>query len=150
MIDLKKDPFYTTVKDFQFDKFTIKTDFVLSLGDFGLTTKFKVDSAPLTTYDDRGNDPYKAPEVFYDKSMKNKCDVWSLGVLILWLLLKEEKPRKFYSLSQVELHNMIDDKLGKEKDIHFNSILKQMVVLNPTNRISAEDLYEYLQTIDIY
>ena len=54
-----------------------KTDFIVKLGDFGLATDLYG-----TKSTDVGTIIYKAPEVGIEKHHTNKCDLYSIGVIL--------------------------------------------------------------------
>lgn len=60
---------------------------VIKLLDFGLSKKFVVDNKRIRLFKILGTPNYVAPEVLtgdYDE----KCDIWSAGILLLFLLTK--------------------------------------------------------------
>ena len=61
---------------------------VIKLLDFGLSKKFIVDNKRIRLFKILGTPNYVAPEVLtgdYDE----KCDIWSAGILLLYLLTKK-------------------------------------------------------------
>lgn len=63
--------------------FNKDTKFTLKIGDFGVSKSL------LSAVQDtqlRGNDRYKAKEVFEDDKVNDKADIWAAGVMILDLV----------------------------------------------------------------
>ena len=77
----------------------------LKLIDFGLTRYINSSIPPgvLNTWRAAGDREYMAPEVHAEKfeGNKQKCDWWSIGCILIEILLNRSKPR----VNQSELHN---------------------------------------------
>ena len=109
-----------------------KTDFLVKIADFGLTTD-------LTAASDAGTDLFKAPEIEEGK-YSNKCDLYSIGI-ILYLLKTGECI--FEGKKKVEiLVNKLNNKIKKETDdILLNNLIKKLVVIDPHERMEWNDYF---------
>ena len=87
-----------------------------------------------------------APEILNDEEYSNKCDLWSLGIIIYQLYTKNfpykgtvESP----ILKQIEKEwqkvlNIID-----EKDKMLKDLLSHLLVRNPEKRYSWEEYFKH-------
>jgi calcium-dependent protein kinase len=114
----------------------------VKLIDFG-TAKFRE-----TEYENQliGSPYFIAPEVI-DKKYTNKCDVWSIGV-ILYFLISRKKP--FTGFSFKEIFNSIKEDEINLKTSPFNSVseelkdlIKKLLTKNPNERISADEALQH-------
>ena len=84
-----------------------------------------------------------APEILIGKEYNNKCDLWSLGVIIYQLYTKK---LPYSGALDNEILKQIDQ-LGQSvldviKDSKLKDLLSKLLVKNPEKRISWK---EYLQ-----
>lgn len=128
-------------------------DSEIKIIDFGLSLKHKLKQESIASHS--GNGPknlkqttmvgtpyYMAPEIFsgnYDE----RCDMWSLGV-IMHLLLTGQPP--FYSDEKLKLFEMIrteqldfQQKHLKDLSKEAKALLAKLLEKNPKKRISAEE-----------
>ena len=110
-----------------------KTDFIIKLGDFGLSTDL------ISTAKDSGTDLYKAPEVEEGK-FSNKCDLYSIGI-ILYMLKTGEYIFEGKKLIDI-LINQKNNKIKKETDDEkLNNLIKKLVVYDPHKRMEWDDYF---------
>ena len=93
-----------------------------------------------------GSPNYMAPEMFFD-SYDEKCDIWSLGVL-LYLMLTKTLPfegKTDDEIYQKILHNniFIDDEKFKKVSIEGKDLLSKILVISPSERISASEILQH-------
>ena len=105
-------------------------NFTIKLGDFGLSRQY--DNKYFST---QGGSPYfMAPEQMqFHNYNPNKCDLWSIGVIIYYLKFKDFP---FSSFS------------GGIKPEKFNNLLlydlvKRLIVVDPAQRINWEDYFNH-------
>ena len=87
-----------------------------------------------------------APEILNDEDYTNKCDLWSLGVIIFQLYTKSFPYKGTVEkaiLKQIEqkgqsVLNAIDEKDQKLKDL-----LSQLLVRDPNQRITWENYFKH-------
>ena len=89
-----------------------------------------------------------APEILKQEPYNEKCDIWSIGVIIYQMLYGQPpfKPKKGASCS--DLLNliekgMIDFKTNEEISEKAIDLIKKMLVYNPNKRISFENFFEH-------
>ena len=84
----------------------------------------------------KGNINYFAPEILKNQNYYEKCDLWSLGIII-YILLFRENP--FYGEKKIILKqtNQIKElKLKKTDDNNLNNLIKNLLIEEPKNRLS--------------
>ena len=121
-----------------------KTKYKVLLSDFGISNQLYSLTKRFSTH--AGSQVTMAPEILKNEKYDNKCDIWSLGVIIYQLYFK-----KYPYLGNVEsailkqirtIGQSILDKIP-EKDKLLKSLLSKMLVENPENRISWEEYFKH-------
>ena len=113
------------------DKCNIKLDYslrnVLNIINTETSTK-----APLTM----------APEILKDEETSNKCDLWSLGIIIYYLLFKEYP---YNGKNELMLFKDINSgkKLKKCENEELNDLINKMLKININERISWEEYFNH-------
>ena len=118
-----------------------KTDFIVKLGDFGLSTKLSDKSEYRTI--NTGTPYYRAPEVeVEDAKYSNKCDLYSIGVILYKLKTGE---LIFVGNKRDEIKN--NKKNGKLKkktdDDKLNDLIYKLVVNDPHKRLNWMDYFNH-------
>jgi len=108
----------------------------IKLADFGASKVF-ANNTPKTL---EGSFLFMAPEVF-DPPYTEKCDIWSIGV-IMYILLSGRPP--FYAKNRVELVNKVKTQTPNFKSKIWDvvsspakDLLKKLLVRDPKKRLSA-------------
>ena len=116
-----------------------KTDFIIKLGDFGLSTNL---ISTKTKSDTAGTNLFMAPEIENFK-YGNKCDLYSIGI-ILFMLKTGEYIFDGKNLLQ-QLLNKQKNLIKKEikDDEKLNDLIKKLVVINPKERLNWENYYNH-------
>ena len=113
-----------------------KTDFIVKIGDFGLSTDLKSTKRASNT----GTELFKAPEVGNEK-YSNKCDLYSIGIILYML-----KTGEYIFEGEDYADKLINKKLNKIKkdtdDEKLNSLIKKLLVINPHERMEWKDYFE--------
>jgi len=115
-------------------------DSCLKIVDFGSCKHFEKNLRELERV---GTPFYMAPEVVIG-NYNNKCDVWSLGV-IMYVLLSGSPPFTGKSESEI-MHSVLSTELVFEGKVwrkvsgEAKSLLQRILVKNPEERISARDI----------
>ena len=118
-----------------------KTKFKVLLSDYGVSNQLGSISKKYKTH--AGTQIIMAPEILSGKEYNNKCDLWSLGVIIYQLYTKK---LPYSGALDNEILKQIDQ-LGQSvldviKDSKLKDLLSKLLVKNPEKRISWK---EYLQ-----
>ena len=116
-----------------------KTDFIIKICDFGLTTGLE-----NTTQIDKtnaGTPIFKAPEVETGE-YNNKCDLYSIGI-ILYMLKTREYIFEGKTLREM-YKNQEKNKFKKETDDKLlNDLIKKLVVYERKDRINWDDYFNH-------
>ena len=112
-----------------------KTDYIVKLTDYGISKHLLSLSKKLSIK--IGTMNMMAPEILKGEKYNEKCDLWSLGIII-YILYLHKYP---YILNQIQKNNKI---ILKNID---NSVLKDLVnkllQLNPSKRITWNDYFNH-------
>ena len=114
-----------------------KTDFIVKIGDFGLSKDLT--SITKETSSKGGTPFYFAPEIF-DGKYSNKCDLYSIGVLLYVFKTGDKNFINFIDNIGDLRNNTIKNK--KFDDEKLNNLIKNLVVSDPTNRMNWENYFE--------
>ena len=114
------------------DKCTIK------LSDYGSSNFIN----NLNSRTSRGTPLTMAPEVLNGKELSNKSDIWSLGIIIYFLLFKEYP---YNGNNEVLLFNDINSgkKLKNCENKELNDLMNKMLKINVKERISWEEYFNH-------
>jgi len=111
----------------------------LKLIDFGLSKRYETNQKMKTI---AGTPYYMAPEVL-DGRYDNKCDTWSLGVLLYVFMSGylpfqgENRNDVFYKIKNAKYH--FDHKEFKDCSKGVIDLIKKLLVVDPKKRLSAKD-----------
>ena len=119
-----------------------KTKFKVLLSDYGVSNQLNSMTKRYSTH--AGTQIIMAPEILNGEKYNNKCDLWSLGVIIFQLYAK--KPPYTGQYDNVILNKI--DKLGQSvldiiKDEKLKDLLSKLLVKNPEKRISWEEYFKH-------
>ena len=113
-----------------------KTNFIIKLGDFGLSTDLK-----STQYaSNAGTKRFKAPEVEEGK-FSNKCDLYSIGIILYYLKTGEYI---FDGKRELDILNNKDKNIIKKDtdDELLNKLIRKLVVKDPHKRMEWNDYFK--------
>ena len=117
-----------------------KTEYIIKLSDYGLRknlNSFYINNENL-------NKEYiTAPEVLMKKNYNDKCDLWSLGIIIYQLFFKN------FSFNNNSKYKLINDiKSGKKVSIKIcnellNELISKLLKIESKERISWEEYFNH-------
>ena len=83
------------------------------------------------------------PEILNNEPLSLKSNLWSLGIIIYFLLFKEYP---FDSNSQIGIYKKIisKNKLKKINDKDLNDLIQQMLIVNQNERISWNNYFNHI------
>jgi serine/threonine protein kinase len=94
-----------------------------------------------------GTPGYVAPEILAEKPYNEKCDMWSLGV-VLFILLSGEPP--FYHDDNFELFEIIKrgqysmkGKIWESVSDAAKDLIRRLLTVDPSKRITGKDILEH-------
>ena len=118
-----------------------KTKYKILLSDYGVSNHLN----SFTQYHTHvGTKLIMAPEILDNKPYNNKCDLWSLGIIIYQLYTKEypyHSPVEKGILEQIE--NKGKKVLTVIKDENLKDLLSKLLEKNPKKRISWKDYFNH-------
>ena len=121
-----------------------KTKYRVLLSDFGISNQLYSITKQYTTH--VGTRVTMAPEILKGEDYNNKCDLWSLGVIIYQLYFKNFPYNG--SVEAAILHDI--KKKGQsvldsipEKDMILKDLLSKILVEDPNKRLSWEEYFDH-------
>ncbi|CAK58162.1 unnamed protein product (macronuclear) [Paramecium tetraurelia] len=132
-------------RDLKIDNILIDENQVVKIADFGFA-KYYNQNDVLTSY--CGTPATMAPEVLNQEEYDYKCDIWSLGVILYYMIYRKyhfsSKVRSLIDLIK-ELQNFkinFDDKVIQLSDFG-KDLLSKMLDSNKKTRIDYEQLFSH-------
>ena len=121
---------------------------IIKISDFGFAKSFEKNQL-ITTF--CGSPLYMAPEIIKHREYNNNSDIWSLGVLLYELI---SKIHPYTMRTRRELWKLInDDSIVIDYSFIENKkireFLKNMLVIDPKQRISWEDLFNTFKNLNL-
>ena len=104
-------------------------DFTIKLGDFGISRQYNNQKFSTVA----GTQNFMSPEQFNPNYDPNKCDLWSIGVIIYYLKF-ENVP--FLSFLEGKIPNKFENEL-------LDDLVKKLIVKDSSKRISWEDYFNH-------
>jgi len=114
-------------------------NFIVKLTDYGISKQLENTNTTFI-----GTFQTMAPEILEGKeNYDNKCDLWSIGIIIYQLFSKEYP----YKGTPVAIYNQIK-KLGKKflrrtKDDKLDNLIDSLLIREPEKRINYEDYFNH-------
>jgi len=121
-----------------------KSKFKVLLSDYGVSNQLNSITKKFTTH--AGTPIIMAPEILSGKEYNNKCDLWSLGVIIYQLYTKRLPYPNFGSAGFsifLRINKLDQSVLDVIKDKKLKDLLSKLLVKDPENRISWEEYFEH-------
>ena len=117
-----------------------KKNFIVKLTDYGISKQI---TTTTICHTHAGTSLTMAPEVLRGtEEYDNKCDLWSIGVIIYQLAFKENP---FNGLTEVALLFDIESKkpLKKSEDIYLNDLISRLLVIDRRERLTWEEYFDH-------
>ena len=124
------------IKNGQNNNYTVK------LCDFGISKQLATLSKQNGT--NIGTIETMAPEIIEDKPYDNKCDLWSLGVIIYQLCFKQYpyNGKTTYALMN-QINHMKQNHFKKTNDQHLNDLIRKLLKPNPDERLTWDQYFNH-------
>ena len=90
-----------------------------------------------------GTTCYIAPEILENKPYNNKCDLWSLGIIIYFLYFQEPPydGKNYAILNQIKTSGK--KVLKKTGNLNLDDLINKLIEVNPDERISWEQYFNH-------
>ena len=117
-----------------------KTKFIVKLTDYGLSKQLASLSKFCNTH--AGTPLTMAPEILNDEEYNDKCDLWSLGVIIYQMFFKQYP---YISNSEIgllkQINNFEQKLLKKTNDKKLDSLISKLLIKDPKMRIGWDEYF---------
>ena len=114
-----------------------KSEYVVKLGDYCVSDIITNEYLDLMV----GTAVYMAPEIINGGKYNEKCDLWSLGILI-YMLYFNEKPFKSKAHS-APIDSSDLEKLKKSSNDCLDDLIRKLLVIDPKERIGWTEYFEH-------
>ena len=135
--DIKLDNILVKYKDYNNNDSNI--NFIVKLTDYGISKRLE-----NTNTTSMGTFQTMAPEILEGKkNYDNKCDLWSIGIIIYQLFFKEYP----YKGTPVAIYNQIKEfgkkLLKKTKNDKLDNLIDSLLIREPEKRINYEEYFNH-------
>jgi serine/threonine protein kinase len=126
----------------------LKND-LIKIADFGFAKMLNDNTSMMDTI--CGSPLYMAPEILFKTKYTSKSDLWSLGVIIYQMVYKKHPYNNSKSIIEL-IKKMEGDTIFFDKNnvsIQCIELLKELLNLSPSNRMSLNELRNHEWFIDV-
>ena len=117
-------------------------NYCVKLCDYGISKEFKTLSKKKGTF--TGTINTMAPEIMKEEPYNNKCDLWSLGVIIYQLCFKKFPYTATTPYGIIKEINQFEQKLfQKTNDHNLNDLISKLLKPNPDKRITWDEYFNH-------
>ena len=123
-------------------KYDEKNNYRVLLSDYGISNQLSLLTTKFMTH--AGTALTMAPEILSNEKYDDKCDLWSLGVVIFQLYARKY-PYKGVCESDIlkKIEKDGQSVLDEIKDEQIKDLLSKLLVRDPKKRISWEEYYKH-------
>ena len=122
-----------------------KTKFIVKVSDFGLsrTINSNANYEYMSTIG-IGDPIIKAPELYFNQPYNEKCDLWSIGIIIYHLYF-HCLPNQCLNISPMAYFNTIINNVqnSKHMDPQLRDLLNKLLIINQVERISWDEYFNH-------
>ena len=119
-----------------------KNRFIVKLSDFGVSRKLNTLTQKCITH--TGTMFYMAPEILNEEEYNNKCDLWSLGIIIYQLFFKNSPYNAKTEVGLLKIINKFGKALiAKTKFDLLDDLIGKLLEKEPSKRLSWEEYFEH-------
>ena len=132
-------------RDIKLENILVKNkqnDYIVKLTDYGVSKQLKTLAQQYQT--NVGTPITMAPEILDEKKYDNKCDLWSIGVIIYQLCFKEPpyKGESSIALSK-KIKNLGQKHFKQSDDPKLDDLIRKLLVANPSKRLNWKEYFEH-------
>ena len=118
---------------------TDKSNYIIKLTDYGISKQLATLSQENQTF--AGTIITMAPEIIKRKPYDNKCDLWSIGVVI-YLLCFKKYPYELYEIIG-NVNQLNQNNFNKHSNWLLNDLISKLLKTDPKQRISWEEYFNH-------
>ena len=108
-----------------------KNKFKIKLGDYGLARKINKEASTLC-----GSIITMAPEIQLGYNYTNKCDLWSIGIIIYFMLFVEYPFKNIQEITSNKKRKVCNDDC-------LNDLMNNLICFSPDKRINWDDYFNH-------
>ena len=123
-------------------KYVSGQNYIVKLSDYGVSKQLATISQKNKTY--IGTDMTMAPEIIKEEDYDNKCDLWSLGVIIYQLCFKQypyDAKNKYGILNQI--NELKQNHFKKTNNQHLDDLISRLLNPDGEKRISWDQYFDH-------
>ena len=133
--DIKLENILIKFEDYNSFKFTVK------LCDYGGCTKLSLSRKLQTRI---GTLSYMAPEIMENKEYNEKCDLWSLGIVIYTLYFKQYPYNGNTEMGIIQQIKSYGQRfLKKTGNSYLDDLISRLLTYDPNKRINWEEYFDH-------
>jgi len=118
-----------------------KSKFIVKLCDYGASKLFLIEDILRTKI---GTLYIMAPEIIEGKEYNEKCDLWSLGVVIYTLYFKENPYKGMNEYGMIKQIKLLgSNRLKKSGNNELDDLIRRLLTYDPYKRISWEEYFKH-------
>ena len=119
-----------------------KTNYIVKLSDYGISKQLNTLSQNKAS--NVGTCVIKAPEIIKQEPYNNKCDLWSLGIIIYQLCFKEAPYDDSNDYILIEQINKFKQNIFKKNNNQLlDDLISRLLRPNPNERINWDEYFDH-------
>ena len=133
-------------RDIKLENILLKYDknkkYIVKLCDYGVSKQLETLSKEKQSF--AGTNLIMAPEVLKDEPYNNKCDLWSLGVIIYQLCFKEfpyDANSQYGIIMKIEQSKQ--ENFKKTYNYNLDDLIRKLLIPNPDERITWDQYFNH-------
>ena len=132
-------------RDIKLENILVKnenSDIIVKLADYGISKELMTISQKCQT--NAGTILTMAPEIIKEEKYNNKCDLWSIGVIIYQLSFKEFPFNADTGIALLnKIKSMKQKYFKKIKDSKLDDLIGKLLIAEPSKRLSWKEYFEH-------
>ena len=132
-------------RDIKLENILVKnenSDIIVKLADYGISKELMTISQKCQT--NAGTILTMAPEIIKEEKYNNKCDLWSIGVIIYQLSFKEFPYNVLTGIALLkQIENFQQKRFKKTKDSKLDDLIGKLLIAEPSKRLSWKEYFEH-------
>ena len=119
-----------------------KSKYIIKLTDYGVSKQLMSFSRICKTH--AGTVLTMAPEILNEEEYNNKCDLWSIGVIIYQLYFKQYPYSAKTECGLInQINNQKQSRFKKTEDLNLDNLISKLLRKEPSERLSWEQYFNH-------